>query len=436
MSSEGQGAANKNSQARLTCLRARVKEQTQARAKGKKVGKLVIDETSVTRTDELLKQLKLWPRSEMSASLAKRLAVTPPWLAELGAELAAVKKTLVWVTPEELLTTEVYLGTEAEDNRPSWQKLGDAEDFDCDTKDGYQRDLIPSKIYEIIGYALADFPFPALLLARLAGTKRMFYIDGHHRGLGLAWAGRSVPAVVVECDIDKLGRLLFIVHNSKATKVKQTHVLRISRNESARQVRSTMARYGMTHTQALRIFCGVLAGRAVHGVDLVNLRAKIDSRAVRLVHQILDVWTDSKMWLPMRASKPKPITLPPENYSSVAAMQLVGALANATLNGDAPGLLMSRIHRLKNANWNSDSQLGRVLGSGMNNTTEAVNLFISTPVAKFAQRPRDHTRDDWANALKRRDQQVAEDRRAARAKRNKRARVKRDVQPGAIKRAS
>ena len=179
---------------------------------------------------------------------------------------------------------------------------------------GFQRQLSMKQVNEVTAFMLySPTPIvPPVLLARLKGERglKRWCIDGQHRLKGAIQAGMSIPAVTVTVDSLEQARYLFLVYNSKATRVSQKFIGLVSNNDVASITRSLAAEYGTFYEHIKRLGIGLLGGKTTKYWDEVAHDAAIPDTFLAQMRAILNLWTSDKRWTPAKfpAEKPGEVT--------------------------------------------------------------------------------------------------------------------------------
>ena len=170
------------------------------------------------------------------------------------------------------------------------------------TEGGFQRQLSNKQVNEVAAFMLySPTPVvPPILLARLKGERglKRWCIDGQHRLKGALQAGLSIPAVTITVKSLEQARYLFLIYNSKATKVSKKFIGLVSNNEVAKLTRDLASEYSTFYEHIKRLGIGLLGGKTTKYWDEVAHDAVIPETFVTQMRTILTMWTTDKRWTP------------------------------------------------------------------------------------------------------------------------------------------
>lgn len=263
---------------------------------------------------------------------------------------------------------------------------------------GFQRQLCLRQVNDLTAFLLHS-PSPVLppvVLARLKddqSTKR-WCIDGQHRLKGAIQAGMGIPAVTITVDNLEQARYLFLVYNSKASKVSKKFIGLVSHNRVAKLTRELAAEYQTFYEHIKRLGIGLLGGKTTKYWDEVAHDACIPGDFIMRMRTILDLWTSDPRWRPERFPDEKPgevtrcvarkiVTDCKSAYCVPGVLQVVGA-AVRDLNAVTVPQIKTIVHvaqttiRFKSPTFRRDASL-----NGMETWCTAIDKLKSN-VAKHA----------------------------------------------------
>lgn len=167
---------------------------------------------------------------------------------------------------------------------------------------GFQRKLSMKQVNGVASFLLRS-PVPILppvILAKIRGSRarKRWCIDGQHRLKGALLAGISISAVTISVHDLEEARYLFMVYNSKATKISNKFIGLISHNEVATETRQLANDYDAFYEHIKRLGTGLLGGTTTRYWDEVAHDGSIPANDIRRMRLVLDQWTSDKRWRP------------------------------------------------------------------------------------------------------------------------------------------
>ena len=167
---------------------------------------------------------------------------------------------------------------------------------------GFQRQLSMKQVNEVTAFMLhSPTPMiPPVLLARLKSNRSLkrWCIDGQHRLKGAIQAEMGIPAVTITVDSLEQARYLFLIYNSKATKVSKNFIGMVSNNEVAVMTRELASEYETFYEHIKRLGIGLFGGKTTKYWDEVAHDAAIPAPFVKKMRTILNLWTSDRRWTP------------------------------------------------------------------------------------------------------------------------------------------
>ena len=182
------------------------------------------------------------------------------------------------------------------------------------TEDGFQRALSASQVKGVADFLLrSPVPImPPLILAKLRGdrTGTRWCIDGQHRLKGGVISGVPLTAVTIAVEDLEEARYLFMVYNSKASKISKKFIGLISRNDVANTTRELATDYNAFYEHVKRLGTGLLGGTTTKYWDEVAHDGSIPAKDVQRMRWVLDLWTADTRWQPEKfpAERPGEVT--------------------------------------------------------------------------------------------------------------------------------
>ena len=175
---------------------------------------------------------------------------------------------------------------------------------------GFQRQLSLKQVNEVTSFMLySPTPvIPPILLARLNGTSDgcRWCIDGQHRLKGAIQAGLGIPAVTITVASLDEARYLFLIYNSKASKVSKKFIGMVSNNEVASLTRQLASDYSTFYEHIKRLGIGLLGGKTTKFWDEVAHDAAIPEPFIKQMKMILNLWTQDRRWIPAKFPEEHP----------------------------------------------------------------------------------------------------------------------------------
>ena len=175
---------------------------------------------------------------------------------------------------------------------------------------GFQRPLSTKQVNGVTDFMLhSPTPvIPPVLLARVKGdqTGKRWCIDGQHRLKGAIQAEMCIPAVTIIVDSLEQARYLFLIYNSKMSKVSQKFIGLVSNNKVAVTTRALAADYDAFYEHVKRLGIGLDFGKTTKYWDEVVHDANIPEATLTKTRLILDLWTRDPRWTPEKFPKEKP----------------------------------------------------------------------------------------------------------------------------------
>jgi hypothetical protein len=175
---------------------------------------------------------------------------------------------------------------------------------------GFQRQLSLKQVNEVTAFMLySPTPvIPPILLAKIKGDRSLkrWCIDGQHRLKGALQAGMGIPAVIITVDSLEQARYLFLIYNSKASKVSKKFIGMVSNNEVATLTRALSDEYEAYYEHIKRLGIGLLGGKTTKYWDEVAHDASVPAPYVKQMRTILDLWTSDRRWTPEKFPEERP----------------------------------------------------------------------------------------------------------------------------------
>jgi len=131
-------------------------------------------------------------------------------------------------------------------------------------------------------------------------------IDGQHRLKGAIQAGMCIPAVTITVDSLEQARYLFLIYNSKMSRVTKKFIGLVSNNDVAVTTRALAADYDAFYEHVKRLGIGLDFGKTTKYWDEVAHDATIPEATLTKMRLILDLWTKDRRWTPEKFPEEKP----------------------------------------------------------------------------------------------------------------------------------
>jgi len=200
---------------------------------------------------------------------------------------------------------------------------------------GFQRQLSAKQVDEVTAFMLySPTPvIPPILLAKINGDRslRRWCIDGQHRLKGAIQASIGIPAVVITVESLEQARYLFLIYNSKASKVSKKFIGMVSNNEVASLTRELSNEYETYYEHIKRLGVGLLGGKTTKYWDEVAHDAAIPAPFIKQMRTVLGLWTSDRRWTPDRFPEERP-----GEVTRCIARKIVGSCKSAYC---VPGVL-------------------------------------------------------------------------------------------------
>ena len=340
--------------------------------------------TKTTKTTKKTKKKKIVRTPPKKAMHGKRITSTA-----FHAHMRFVRKNkldrCVFLSANELKgLKEVY----AADNEPVGYQRGNRKSATrAVTKLCYK-----GMIYAPILVAEVDLGDKEMMVGKTTiRSGNLVVIDGQARRSGCIAANEGLWALIVPCPLS-VAKQMFLNINTMMTRVKSRHCLRISENSQARSVRALSHRYNAHTQQIRRLMDGVCAGMSTNGLDFVDPDAAFSQSNVKWVTTVLDLWTDSALWVEQANGTPRIGHDMASLYSSHGTMQILGYLIREEMHTKRRSIksLLVEIKNFKNSDWHPSTRYGVVYGSTVGHLRAMLDHVRTLTLGKGDMKPQDH----------------------------------------------